>query len=126
MGEGVFVMVLGSCAVCGQIFSFSPSKVPSIRINRKREPICRICIEMVNRVRAAGGVEPFLVLEGTYEEESAMEPASSLPDGWVQTRCGPGRLFSVCDEIVTVEMDWTYLVEFPVVKDESTTNQEAN
>lgn len=61
-----YVSVIGPCFVCKQVFSFHPNKVPSVRVNGRREPVCRACVEAANPKRAANGLEPIEVLEGAY------------------------------------------------------------
>lgn len=40
-----YIFAHGDCIACGKAFSFAPSKVPSIRVNGDKEPICRACFE---------------------------------------------------------------------------------
>lgn len=82
--ESTFMVVLGRCAVCGQVFSFNPNKVPSVRVDGKREPICRACIEMANKVRIDGGMEPFPVLEDAYEAEEILATAGSNENVYIR------------------------------------------
>jgi len=62
-----FVICTGVCANCNAFFSFNPMRVPSVRVNGVREPICRNCIERVNPVRIASGLEPIRILDGAYD-----------------------------------------------------------
>ena len=62
-----FVAVMSACYLCHEPFSYHPNKVPSVRVNGKREPICETCIRMVNEARVARGLEPFPILPGAYE-----------------------------------------------------------
>ena len=62
-----YVTCFGTCAACGNPFSFNPNLVPSIRVNGVREPVCRTCIDRVNPVRAEKGLPPIAVLDGAYE-----------------------------------------------------------
>lgn len=67
-----YVFCLGTCANCGKTFSFNPVRVPSVRINGTREPICRSCIEGANPVRKANGLAEIEIMPDAYEacEES--------------------------------------------------------
>jgi hypothetical protein len=55
---GYFIM-MGSCIMCKQPFAFNPHKVPSIRVDGKREPLCLRCHGRANEVRKARGLEPW-------------------------------------------------------------------
>lgn len=65
---GVMV-VYGPCFGCGQPFTFSATRVPSIRDPRTghREPICRACVDHVNPQRVANGLDPIVPLPGAYD-----------------------------------------------------------
>jgi len=69
-----YALCMGPCIGCGAIFSFNPMRVPSIRVRGEREPICRACVERVNPVRIANGLEPIVPLPDAYEgcEESEL------------------------------------------------------
>lgn len=69
-----YVMAMGPCIGCKLPFSFNPIKVPSLTINGTREPICQACVDRVNPVRKANGLEPIVPLPGAYEaaEESEL------------------------------------------------------
>ena len=58
-----FVMIMGPCAVCGNIFSYNPSYVPSL----KNQPFCGDCMESINILRASRGVSPLVVHPDAYE-----------------------------------------------------------
>lgn len=40
-----YAIVMSPCAACKMIVHYNPHKVPSIRINGSREPLCRRCAE---------------------------------------------------------------------------------
>lgn len=40
-----YAIVMGFCGACKAPLSFNPRKVPSIRINGLREPLCLGCVE---------------------------------------------------------------------------------
>lgn len=60
-----YMMLVGPCFCCHRMFTCNPKKVPSF----KNEPICRPCIEYVNKERAARGLPQWPVFEGAYEPE---------------------------------------------------------
>jgi len=49
------------------MFTFNPDLVPSIRVTGFREPVCRSCVEEVNPVRVAKGLDPIQILPGAYD-----------------------------------------------------------
>jgi hypothetical protein len=65
-----YMLAIGPCIGCGQTFSFNPERVPSSSaITGKREPICQGCVERLNPIRIAKGLQPIVVLPGAYEPE---------------------------------------------------------
>ena len=62
-----YVTALSACIGCGQPFFCNPHRVPSVRVNDVREPICRACVEKFNLIRVAKGLEPIVPLPGAYE-----------------------------------------------------------
>ena len=62
-----YVMVISPCYGCGAPISYNPHKVPSIRVNGVREPICKGCVERVNPMRIANGLEPIVPAHDAYE-----------------------------------------------------------
>lgn len=64
-----YVTGFGPCCVCTRPFSFNPVRVPSF----KGEPICRTCMERVNREKQAQGLPAFKILEDAYEPCSEEE-----------------------------------------------------
>jgi hypothetical protein len=62
-----WVFTYGVCYGCGRAFSFNPHRVPSIRVDGDRRPICRDCVERVNPVRVKNGLEPIVPLPDAYE-----------------------------------------------------------
>jgi len=61
-----FVTASAACAGCGQLFTFNPVRVPSIRIGGERQPICRDCIERVNPIRMRNGLDPIVPEPDAY------------------------------------------------------------
>jgi hypothetical protein len=71
-----YVMVMSPCIGCGQPFSYNPTLVPSCSaVTGKREPICEACVERVNPMRIANGLEPIVPHRDAYEpvHESELE-----------------------------------------------------
>jgi len=68
-----YVFVIGNCINCKRQFTFSPSKVPSIRVNGIREPVCKTCILQANILRKEKGMDPFSITEGAYEADNENE-----------------------------------------------------
>lgn len=62
-----YVFMTGRCVGCGRLFTFNPNKVPSVRVNGSREPICGNCVAAANPIRKEKGLEPITVLPGAYE-----------------------------------------------------------
>jgi hypothetical protein len=63
----MYAMAMGRCINCSRIFGFNPHKVPSIRLNGTKEPICRDCIKDLNAVRVAHGVPEWTIHPDAYE-----------------------------------------------------------
>ena len=63
--------MFGPCVRCGQIFSFNPERVPSMRLtpDGPREPICRECVEWANTLREKTGAPAIVPLPGAYDPE---------------------------------------------------------
>jgi len=51
-----YVMAVGPCISCKRVFSYNPVRVPSVRIEGKREPICQACVDRINPIRKKNGV----------------------------------------------------------------------
>jgi hypothetical protein len=64
---GGYVFGVSSCIGCGQTFCYNPDKVPSLRVEGIRQPVCRNCIEEANPIRIANGLEPIAIQPGAYE-----------------------------------------------------------
>jgi hypothetical protein len=63
----MYALCHSACFVCGQIFSYNPMRVPSVRIDGVRQPICRACVERANPRRIASGLAPIDPLPDAYE-----------------------------------------------------------
>lgn len=64
-----YMTAMSPCFGCRQLFSYNPDKVPSLRVNGVREPVCKGCVERVNPVRIAKWLDPIVPLPGAYEPE---------------------------------------------------------
>jgi len=62
-----YVLMFGCCINCGRQFIFNPNKVPSVRVNGVREPVCRSCVEWANGERKKKGLELFTIPPDAYE-----------------------------------------------------------
>ena len=62
-----YALATGSCLTCQQVFTFNPVRVPSFRVNGKREPLCSRCIEIINQKRVAAGVPAFVIAPDAYD-----------------------------------------------------------
>lgn len=62
-----YALCMAPCFGCKQVFSFNPLRVPSIRHNDVRQPICRTCIELANPKRIANGLPPIEILPDAYD-----------------------------------------------------------
>ena len=69
-----YALVFSACFGCGQPFGFNPNRVPSIRVEGKREPICINCVERANPLREANGLPKIIPHPDAYEpiEESEL------------------------------------------------------
>ena len=61
-----YCMAVGVCIQCKRTFGFNPHKVPSVRVNGVREPVCEACITTINVMRKAMGLEPHPVNPEAY------------------------------------------------------------
>jgi hypothetical protein len=61
------VAIFSQCVACKRPFFYHPHKVPSIRIDGQREPICETCVARANVKRIANGLPPIEILPGAYE-----------------------------------------------------------
>ena len=56
-------------------FCYDPRRVPSLRVNGVREPICLACVTRANPVRVRNGLPEIVPLPGAYDacDESEMQ-----------------------------------------------------
>ncbi len=62
-----FCFAFSACAACHVPFCYNPIKVPSVRINGVKEPLCRGCVEEWNARKVAAGYEPQPIPDDAYE-----------------------------------------------------------
>jgi hypothetical protein len=62
-----YAFATSACAGCKRLITYNPVRVPSIRINGVREPICRDCVARANPRRIANGLEPIVPFPDAYE-----------------------------------------------------------
>jgi hypothetical protein len=62
-----FVIAYAACLMCGQPFSFNPHKVPSFRVDGAKEPVCRLCIDIINVKRVANDLPPHVIEPDAYQ-----------------------------------------------------------
>jgi len=68
-----YVMITSTCFGCKRMFSYHPNKVPSIRVEGDRKPICQDCVEQANPLRVKNGLPPIVPLPGAYEPADEYE-----------------------------------------------------
>lgn len=64
-----YMSVISPCYACRQLFSYHPDRVPSIRVDGIRQPICQSCVDRANVKRKENGLPPIVPLPGAYEPE---------------------------------------------------------
>lgn len=62
-----YAFCTSACIGCGRVFSYNPMRVPSVRVNGSREPICEGCVTRVNPVRIAKGLAPIVPFPDAYD-----------------------------------------------------------
>lgn len=63
-----YAFILAQCANCNRPISCNPRRVPSIRVNGVKEPICKVCFDKWNEIhRTSKGLEPVPLHEDAYE-----------------------------------------------------------
>jgi hypothetical protein len=63
----------GPCWTCGRLISFSPTRVPSVVVDGVREPLCAICVERANVLRAEAGQELIVPLPGAWDPDEVAD-----------------------------------------------------
>jgi hypothetical protein len=62
-----YALCTSECFGCHRIFSYNPMRVPSIRINGNRKPICLECVKRANPIRAENGLPPIVPAPDAYD-----------------------------------------------------------
>lgn len=68
-----FVLAWSECFGCKKVIGYNPIRVPSVRYNGVREPVCAACVERANPERAARGLEPIVPHPEAYEPADEAE-----------------------------------------------------
>ena len=76
-----YFFALGRCICCGRRFTFHPERVPSLIVEDEREPVCRACVDKINPVRKANGLDEIVPLPGAYEPGSEEDGLSFSEEG---------------------------------------------
>ena len=65
-----YAFMVGACVNCGVPLTYSPTHVPSIRVDGVRQPLCRGCAAEWNRIhRTSKGLPEVPVHPNAYEPE---------------------------------------------------------
>lgn len=68
-----WMIMHGFCISCNRIISFNPERVPSLRVDGEREPLCQNCFGLWNEAhRVSKGLEPIELKVGAYEPEPVL------------------------------------------------------
>jgi len=64
-----YAMAASACFGCGKVFMYNPHRVPSFPDPKtmQKEPVCKECMELVNRRRVEIGVKPHPIHPDAYE-----------------------------------------------------------
>lgn len=62
-----YVICHGTCCACGNVMGFNPLRVPSIRIDGVKQPVCATCMGWLNDNRVAKGLAPVAIAPDAYE-----------------------------------------------------------
>lgn len=62
-----FAFATSVCFGCGNVFNYNPMRVPSVRVEGVREPICATCVARANPLRIKNGLPPIVPLPDAYE-----------------------------------------------------------
>jgi len=64
-----FMICTSHCAGCGELISYNPNRVPSIRVNGEKEALCLECATRVNQNRVKEGKDACFIHPDAYEAE---------------------------------------------------------
>ena len=78
-----YAYAMSECWICEKKFMYNPKLVPSF----EGQPVCKDCIEIVNKKRKAKGYDLWPVAEGAYDpcDESELYKGEQW-DGTVKVR----------------------------------------
>ena len=62
-----YALATSHCLGCKRLFSYNPVRVPSLRVNGVREPICQSCIDRANPERIKKGLPPLVPHPDAYQ-----------------------------------------------------------
>tara|TARA_Y100000310_G_C20383495_1_gene669299 strand:+ start:358 stop:576 length:219 start_codon:yes stop_codon:yes gene_type:complete len=63
-----YAMAMGSCYGCGQMMTFNPHKVPSVRDPQGiRQAICKSCVKVVQNNQKRDGLPIAQIPKNAYE-----------------------------------------------------------
>ena len=62
-----YAFCTGFCFGCGKMFTFNPVRVPSIRWEGEKRPICQGCVDIANPRRIANGLPAIVPEPDAYE-----------------------------------------------------------
>lgn len=51
-----YVTLMANCIRCGRVFGCNPRKVPSIRVDAVREPVCEDCYHVLAAIQKEHGM----------------------------------------------------------------------
>ena len=66
MSEPGYVICMATCWCCKHPFACNDHKVPSLRIDGVKQPLCRLCVETANTRRLALGQPPHFIHPDAY------------------------------------------------------------
>ncbi len=65
-----YCWIVGECVGCGNLIHFNPNRVPSIRVNGEREPLCRSYFNKWNLFhRVSKGLPDYPLDPNAYKPE---------------------------------------------------------
>ena len=68
-----FAFAYSQCFGCGAMFSYNPVRVPAIRHDGVRKPICASCVAIVNPLREKNGLALIVPAPDAYEPVDEFE-----------------------------------------------------
>ena len=62
-----YALMIGSCINCKARISFNPMKVPSIKVEGAREPLCIDCANYLNKLKEDSGQQAVPIQPDAYQ-----------------------------------------------------------